>query len=213
MPPVFVQQAGEIKQSLPRLSRLATMANSDEDYYYTYTHLNCSLCRESIDVEDVDSFLAVSCSSGPGGASWKVLQGMRYLCIGRAAASTIQRSDRPPGVYLVHPYCNSIMPSASLCRRSLFDCIRDLGPNLNESIMRRDWPWKESGQVYAPVLRAIISDSAKFDPVKRIVKIRSHACERLRQWLPLELFDMILQWLPLELALVLDCVSAKGITL
>jgi hypothetical protein len=189
------------------------MANSDENHDYTYTHLNCSLCRESIDVEDVESFLAVSCSSDPGGASWKVLQGMRYLCIGRAAASTIQRSDRPPGVYLVHPYCNGIMPSASRRRRSLFDCIRDLGPNLNETIVPRDWPWKKSATVYAPVIRAIISGRAKFGPVKQMVKLRLHACKRIKQRLPLELFDMILQWLPLELALALDCVSAKAITL
>jgi hypothetical protein len=199
--------------NLPRLSRLTTMANSDENYNYTYTHLNCSLCRESIDVEDVDSFLAVSSSSGPGGANWMVLQGMRYLCIGRAAASTIQRPDRLPGVYLVHPYCNGIMPSDSLCRRSLFDCIRDLSQNLNETIMPREWPWQKSSTVYAPALRAIISGSAEFGPVKHLDQHRLLFCERIKQRLPLEIFDMILQWLPLELALVLDCVSAKKITL
>lgn len=188
------------------------MATRSEDYHYTYTLPFCSLCLEPVDLQDVNSFLAVSSCSGPGRANWSTFGGMHYLCIGRTAATMIQRSGKLPDLYLLHPYCNSVMPPISACRRSLFSCIRDLDPTLNETTKPRDWPWRKSSRTYAPALRAVISGLPEFQLVKQMVELRVRAFKCVTERLPLEIADMILDYLPVELAVALSCISAGYIT-
>jgi len=185
------------------------MTNQENtDLSITFFAPGCALCHQHLDATDVKSFFAVSaCHPNPGCAEWRELDGLRYLCIGRAAADTIGIYGELPGVYLVHSYCEYTV-ATTLQRRSLFDCIRALGPVLHEAPSPpRAWPWSRSSTVYAEALHAIISDT-DMDTIHQKVAMRLRVMKIVtRTRLPLELIDLILDYIPLELALTLYILS------
>ena len=168
----------------------------------------CALCRQYLNAEDAKSFHAVSaCHPDPGVAEWREIDGLRFLCIGRALATNISKFGELPGVYLVHSYCEYFV-AATLQRRSLFDCIRALGSVLHGALSPpRAWPWSRSSDVYAEALRAIILDSANLGTIHDKVAMRLRIMKIVKLQLPLELCEMILALIPFELALVLDHLS------
>lgn len=201
--------------SLPRLAKLGLphqhqMALQVNTFFYC----ECAFCREFLDPENVDLFLAVSsCHPNPGRAEWRVVGELRLLCLGHTAASNISKSDKLPGMYLFHPYCNDVFATADQ-RRSLFECFRALSPVLHEDVpnTQRVWPWHSSRDLYTPILTAILSDVARTDPIP-IASVQRKLGKRLKVFgiakenLPSELTDMILEYLPVELALALEYLS------
>jgi hypothetical protein len=118
-----------------------------------------------------------------------------------------------PGVYLVHPCCNDVIDTANK-RRSLFDCLRALGPVLHEegSPLQRTWPWHLSCAVYAPIVHDILSnpignDTADTALIESRLNIRLKCINLVKKRLPTESIDSILDYLSFELALALDRLS------
>ncbi|KAF2864701.1 hypothetical protein BDV95DRAFT_624400 [Massariosphaeria phaeospora] len=179
---------------------------------FCFVDSKCALCRQFLNPQDVTSFLAVSfCHPNPGRAEWREADGLRLLCLGYTTASSIMRTmGEPPGVYLVHPCCNAVITTANK-RRSLFDCLRALGPVLHEegSPPQRIWPWPSSCAVYAPIVHDILSnpvgnDTADTALIESRLNIRLRCIKIVKKNLPTELVDLILDNLPFELALALD---------
>lgn len=184
------------------------MVDDTTQFNIIFFYRECALCRQFLDPEDVNSFLAVSaCHPSPGRAEWKEIDWSHLLCIGHAAASRIGVFDELPGVYLVHPCCNNVIATPNN-NRSFFDCCRALGPVLHEThAPLRLWPWSMSCVVYGPVLRAIISGTADLSPIRDKVRVRLDVFTVTKERSPAELSDMVLDYLPPELALTMDCLS------
>lgn len=109
------------------------MVDDTTQFNIIFFYRECALCRQFLDPEDVNSFLAVSaCHPSPGRAEWKEIDWSHLLCIGHAAASRIGVFDELPGVYLVHPCCNNVIATPNN-NRSFFDCCHALGPVLHET--------------------------------------------------------------------------------
>jgi hypothetical protein len=188
------------------------MDNDTSDFDSTFFICECALCRQPLKPQGADLFFAVSSSHpNPEPAVWK--EDERLLYVGSTKASMVCRSGEVPGVYLVHRCCSDII-MASNCR-PLFDCLRALGPVLNESPTQlRSWPWLSSCATYAPVLRAIFSRTdADLETVQRKIGIRLTIFKRTMNWLPCELLEMVIDHIPLELAISLDYFSGRGISL
>jgi hypothetical protein len=200
----------------------------------TFFNYQCALCNGFLDPKQETLFLACSPSHpNPGPAEWREVGGLRLLCLGHTAASEIGRFGELPGIYLIHLYCNGILPTAGR-RRSLFTCFRALSPVLHEKAptIRRIWPWSLSSVVYAPILRIILWETAKIDAanadtvsadasngdqaianttgtasLQNMLKLRLDTICIIKRVLPAELSDMVLDHLPWELALALDHLS------
>lgn len=187
----------------------------------TFFLAECILCRQSLNPENVDSFLAVSsCHPCPGRAVWKEEEGLQLLCIGRVAASKVRVLGELPSIYLVHSCCSAVIALAKR-RRTVFECFRALNPVLRTGTppTLRAWPWSSSCAVYAPALRKVLLEAADAEGsaaeaaclkiLQAKIQMRLYAVQTIKERLPLELLDMILDYLPFELALALDSLS-KG---
>jgi hypothetical protein len=187
----------------------------DNDASIPFFDSECALCRQPLDPQDVTSFFAVSsCHPNPGRADWREEEGLRLLCLGHIAASgLLKTTSTPPSVYLVHPCCNDVIATANK-RRSLFDCLRALGPVLHEEGLpsQRTWPWPSSCAVYAPIVHDVLSNPdachiADAALIRLRLNRRLQRINIVKKWLPTELVDSILDYLPFELALALDRLS------
>lgn len=185
----------------------------------------CALCREYLNPEDGTTVFAVSSGHpDPGRAEWREEEGLHLLYLGGTAGSrTCGQVGELPGMYLIHPCCNDVIATANR-RRSLFDCLRSLGPVLHEEAptTQRTWPWSSSCVVYGPILGRIFSETMEADianahitvaetvdiaSLRDILKTRLDVFDIIKARVPVELSDMILDHLPFKLALALDYVS------
>lgn len=184
---------------------------------FTFVDSECALCRHLLNPQHVTSFLAVSsCHPDPGQADWREIEGRNWLCIGHTAASTTIKRTGLPGLYLVHTFCNNIVNRANKSR-TLFDCLRALGTVLHEETFRprRTWLWPSSCEVYAPIIRDVLSKPnncgiADTDPIQSKLKTRLERTKIVKKNLAPELVDSILDYLPCELATALDRLSGGG---
>lgn len=184
-----------------------------------FFHSTCSLCRQNIDAGDITSFLAVSaCQPDPARATWKEVDGLPLLCVGRVAAKKTATFGELPSVHLVHLCCYTVVAIVEK-HRTVFDCFRALSPVLRSETPStpRAWPWTSSCAVYAPILRKVlleatntgnpIGEAADLKGLQVKIQSRLHVFAWIKTKLALELSEMILDYLPFELALALDNLS------
>jgi hypothetical protein len=180
----------------------------------TFYNPEC-LCGQSVDAEDVPSYLAVSsCHPHPGHATWRAdEEGSRFLCLGNVAAWNVRDYGELPGLYLIHQCCYEIIAGVHGVR-PLFDCFRALGLVLHEIplTIQPSIPWPFFFTVYAPILQVILSTTTKAKPavkksILRIFEEQIPFMNALKGHLPPELSNMILDYLPCPLAIILDHLS------
>jgi hypothetical protein len=167
-----------------------------------------AVCHEHLDPDDGTPFLAVSsCNPNPACAEWREVDGLRFLYLNRTIASKVGKvCGQLPGIYLLHPYCNDIVATATK-RRSLFDCFRALHLVLHEEAptLERTWPWFPSCTKYGRILSSILSGTDVTE-ISFLEKRLEVFCD-IKDKVPAELADMILDQLPFELSLALDYLS------
>jgi hypothetical protein len=170
-----------------------------------------------VDVADVDTYLAVSaCHPNPGYAKWRTdEEEARFLCLGHVAATNYGTIGDKPGLYLIHRCCNDVIADVRSAR-SLFDCVRALGPILQENLqtIQRTWPWTFFSNLYAPILRSIFSKTtgtktAAIESIRNKFEKRFRVITAMKKYLQLELSDMILDYLPCQLAVSLLALSGE----
>lgn len=94
-----------------------------------FFYSTCSLCRQNISAGDITSLAVSACRPDPARATWKEVDGLPLLCVGRVAAKKTATFGKLSSVDLVYLCCYTVVAIAEK-HRTVFDCFRALSPVL-----------------------------------------------------------------------------------